>query len=254
MNYWKAERMKYRHTFMMPTAVLMPLAGIAAAAVLTAQYFVMDSYNWWYMMLAPGTIAILCGMIGEKDRRQKNRTICALPIRLGKVWDAKVLTAAGASGLSMLVLWAGTMLTAAVLGMGQEGAAAGAAGAGRWLLAAVLIWITSLWQIPLCLWLTHKLGSFVMLLVHLSACALLSAVVSLQSWFWVLPAGITPRLMCVVLRILPNGLAAKEGNLTFSPELLSPDALWAGIFSALGWLAFLWFFCRRSYERQVRRG
>lgn len=254
MNYWKAERMKYRHTFMKPTAVLMPLAGIAAAAILTAQYFVMDCYNWWYMMLAPGTIAILCGMIGEKDRRQKNRTICALPICLGKVWDAKVLTAAGASGLSVLVLWAGTMLTALFLGMGQAGAADGSAGAGRLLLAAALIWVTSLWQIPLCLWLTQKLGSIVMLLIHLSVYALLSVVLSLQSWFWVLPAGITPRLMCVVLRILPNGLAAKEGNLTFSPELLSPDVLWAGILSSLGWLAFLWLFGRRSYERQVEKG
>ncbi len=253
MNFFKAEALKYRHTFLGPAAAGMALADILAAAVLTAQYFAMDSYNWWYMLLYPGTIVILCAMIGGKDRRQDNRTIYSLPVRQGRIWDAKIQVAMAASGLSMLVMLFGMIVTAAFLEWGLGYTFICPPTIGMQLVAAGVIWLTSLWQIPLCLWMSQKLGVFAMFLVHMILYSVFSIFLSLRSFFWVIPAGITPRLMCVVLKILPNGLPVADGSETFAPALMQGSAVFCGILSSLVWFALLWLLSRRSFERQVKK-
>ena len=67
----------------------------------------------------------------------------------------------------------------------------------------------------------------------------------------IFPGAIPARLMCVVLKVLPNGLLAKEGMATFALELLDERMVGAGILSALFWFIFLWFLSRKIYERRV---
>lgn len=254
MKFWKAETMKYRHTFLKPLAVGMPLVCILLAAVLTAQYFVSDAYNWWYMMLYPGTLAVICGMIGSKDRKQGNRTIASLPVRQGRIWDAKLLTAAAASGISMGVMLAGTLLLSFLLEWGLGYVLQDAVTIPMQLLGAAVIWFSSLWQIPLCLWMTQRMGVFAMFLLHMVLYIGLSATVSLQTWFWMIPAAITPRLTCVLLKILPNGLPAAEGSETFRAELLSESTLPSGLLASVVWFVLLWLLGRALFERRVQRG
>ena len=92
-QYFLAEKLKYRHTFLPFLIVAMPLMTCLLAAFLTGNYFAVDSFNWWYMIMFPGMTAIICAVVGGKDKKQQNRTIFALPVDIGKVWDAKILTA-----------------------------------------------------------------------------------------------------------------------------------------------------------------
>lgn len=253
MNFFRAEALKYRHTFLKPVGIGMACATILAAAVLTAEYFALDSYNWWYMFLYPGTIAIFCAMIGGKDRRQNNRTIYSLPVRQSRIWDAKIQVAMAASGFSMLIMVLGTIVVGALLKWGLGYTFICPPTVGMQLAAAVVIWLTSLWQIPLCLWMSQKMGVFAMFLVHMILYSAFSIFLSLRSFFWVIPAGITPRLMCVILRMLPNGLPAVDGNVTFAPALMQSSSVFMGILSSLVWFAFLWWMSRKTFERQVFR-
>ena len=66
--YFKAEKMKYRHTFLWKLTVLMPAVSALLSAQLTHNYFAMDGYNWWYILMMPGFLAVACGQIGGKDR------------------------------------------------------------------------------------------------------------------------------------------------------------------------------------------
>lgn len=77
--------------------------------------------------------------------------------------------------------------------------------------------------------------------------------VSLEPWFAALPQGITSRLMCAVLSVLPNGLLAVEGQMTYAPELVEDRWLLIGVPAALAWLGVFWLAGRKWFERQVEK-
>ena len=62
-RYFLAEKLKYRHTFLPFLVVAMPLMTCLLAAFLTGNYFAVDSFNWWYMMMFPGMTAIANGIL-----------------------------------------------------------------------------------------------------------------------------------------------------------------------------------------------
>ena len=102
-QYFKAEALKHRHTVLRKLLILMPVICVALAAFLTC-IFAVDGYNWWYMGMYPGFVALVCGTICEKEKKMKNRAILALPCDMGRVWDAKVLYGILMSGAAMLLL------------------------------------------------------------------------------------------------------------------------------------------------------
>ncbi|MDO4338716.1 MAG: lantibiotic immunity ABC transporter MutE/EpiE family permease subunit [Eubacteriales bacterium] len=249
--YFQAEKLKYKHTFLNGVVVLMPLISVFLSAMLTYNYFAVDSYNWWYMGLYPGMLGILCGMLGGKDKRKKNFTIWSLPCSMGKIWDAKVLLGAVLSGIAAGV----TVLLTVIMGQFMESALHMTffirPSLTVQLAAGLLMWITTLWQIPFCLLLSQKMGTFLMLLFHMGSYSIISGTVSLKNWFILLPGAITSRLMCPVLGILPNGLPAVEGQMTYSPQLMEPQNLLLGIPAAALWFLLLWLAGRKWFERQV---
>ena len=113
------------------------------------------------------------------------------------------------------------------------------------------MWLTTLWQIPFCLFLSQKMGMFPMLLVHMGSYTVIGVTMSLKPWFVLFPGAITSRLMCPVLGILPNGLLAVEGQMTYFPEIMESENLLAGVTAALLWFLLFWWGSRNYFERQV---
>ena len=68
-SYMQAEMLKYRHTAIGKLTVLMPVICVVMSAVLTHVYFTIDSYNWWYMGIYPGFVALVSGIISEKEKK-----------------------------------------------------------------------------------------------------------------------------------------------------------------------------------------
>ena len=118
------------------------------------------------------------------------------------------------------------------------------------LSASVILWVVFLWQVPLCLWLQEKFGFMAMLAVNLGLSFTAGIILSLTSCFWAVPYAIPARLMCSVMGILPNGLPARAGSMTFQPELLSAKVVLPGILISIIWFAVFWFATRKWYERQ----
>ena len=250
-RFFKAEQLKYRHTHLRGITVFMPLLTVFLSAWLTHSYFLVDSYNWWYIGMYPGFLGILCGMIGGKDKGKKNHTIWSLPCDMRKIWDAKLLVGAMVSGLSVIIVVFFTILA----GKGMENVLhmqfLAAPSVGAQILAGVVMWLTTLWQIPFCLFLTQKVGAFFMFLIHMGLYSVLSVTVSLKSWFLFFPGAITARLMCPILKVLPNGLLLQPGQMTYSPQLARMENLYFGILAALIWFGLFWCGSRRWFERQV---
>lgn len=250
--YFRAETLKYHNTFLKGAVILMPLASVLLSAWLTHDYFTVDSYNWWYIGLYPGLIGVLCGMIGGKDKKKKNYTIWSLPCSMKKIWDAKVLTGALWSGIAMSGMIILTIVMGKVLEIRMNRTFIVQPTLKAQLAAGMIIWLTSLWQIPFCLFLSQKIGTFLMFLVHMGSYTIISAVISLKPWFAFLPGAITSRLMCPVLGVLPNGLLAREGQMTWSLELMETQNLLIGIPAAVFWFLVFWWGSREDYQRQVK--
>lgn len=250
-NYILAEKLKYRHTFMKKIVIMMPLIVIILSAGLTHEYFAVDSYNWWYMGLYPGMIGIVCGIIGEKDKKKKYNTIWSLPCSMKKIWDAKVIVGAAWSGIAVSFVVILSIVIGKCMKDGLHMMLVIQPTVKAQLVAGFIMWLTTLWQIPFCLWLSQKIGSFMMFIVHMGSYIIFSAIISLKSWFMVFPGAITSRLMCPILGILPNGLLALEGQKTYTPELVEIKNLLIGIPAAVFWLFIFWWGSRKWFKRQV---
>lgn len=248
---YQAELLKNRHTAAEKLAVWMPAAVVFLAAVLTMDYVIIDSYNWWYIGTFPGCTALTCSMVLGKERRQKNRNILSLPIDMRKVWDSKVLYGIRQLAVSVFLLSGAAfcvwMLYTRVFHMKIVSGIT----PERQLAAALILFITGLWQVPFCLLLQQLFGSAAMPLIHVAGYGITAAAVSLKPYFMLLPGAIPARLMCSILHILPNGLLARPGSMTYSPELMEYRWIPVGIISSLIWFFVLWGISRRYFEKKV---
>ena len=251
MKIFQAERMKYRHTSMNRITFLMPFLTVLLAAALTSNFFAVDSYNWWYTGMYPGYLAVMCSIIGGKDKSKKNYTIWSLPCDMKKIWDAKIFTGMVMSGISVSVVVVMTIFIGNVMKMALHVEYIAVPTIFRQLLAGVLMWITSLWEIPVCLFLSQKIGKFLTLIIHVGFYIIMSNFLSLKSFFMLFPGTITARLMCPILGVLPNGLLMQLGSMTYSPELAGMNNLVIGIPAALIWFGVFWILSRKWFGRQV---
>lgn len=157
-NYLQAEWLKYRHSSAGKLCIFMPLVTVITSAFMTHKFFTVDSYNWWYTMMFPGMLSLLCGIVIGKDQKMKNHSLLSIPCDMGRVWDAKVFCAASFGGIGCLFLGSLTILVGYLLEWGLHFQFQIRPSLGAQMLAIVLIWIGFLWMVPFGLFLTRMIG------------------------------------------------------------------------------------------------
>lgn len=252
-QYLKAEALKHKHTSMLKLLILMPVVCAMLAAVLTHVFFAVDGYNWWYMGMYPGLIALSCGMLVGKEKKMKNRAILALPCDMGRIWDAKVLYGILVSGAAMVLLMILVIGIAFLLEHVLNVIFIIRPSLFSQLEAGVLLWLSFGWQIPWCLLLAQRFGRTVMLLLHVILCNVMAIFLSLSPIYMLFPGAIGARMMCPVLGILPNGLPAQSGEMTFAPRLMDSSSIPIGMVASVIWFLLLWGVGRIDYERRMKR-
>lgn len=145
----------------------MQLLTLALAYGISRGNGISSAYNWWYTLMLPGMLTLVVCLIGEKDRKMKNRAVLSLPVRTGSIWDAKILV-----GIKSLLL-ANLFGAAANLILGQYLLPR------SWIpqvleltpvqiaAAAAVMTVTALWQIPFCLWMDQKWGMLPAMIVNI---------------------------------------------------------------------------------------
>lgn len=252
-QYLKAEALKHKHTSMLKLSILMPVVCAVMAAVLTHVYFAVDGYNWWYMMMYTGFIALSGGMIVGKEKKMKNRAILALPCDMGRIWDAKVLYGILASGAAMVLLMILVIVISFLLEHVLNVIFIIRPSLFSQLEAGVLLWLSFCWQIPWCLILAQMLGRTFMFLVHFIFYNVMAIFLSLSPIYMLFPGAIGARMMCPVLGILPNGLPVQSGEMTFAPRLMDSSSIPIGMAASVLWFLLLWGVGRIYYERRMKR-
>lgn len=249
-TYYLAERLKLKHLFSNHLIWIMPVLAVAGTAFFSPAYASINSYNWWYMYLLPGFTALMCCFTCQKDKKLKNRAVAILPVDLKKVWDAKVLVCMRAAALGSTILCLLVLLLVTLAERVFKVTMAVSISPISIILSALVIILLNMWQIPLCLWMAHKTGIYLTIFITLVMNVYGGAETALKSYWLVNPYALLSRVMCPMMKVLPNNLAAREGSFSFSPELLEAWTIPAGIIIGLMWFIALWMVTRRWYGRK----
>ena len=126
-----------------------------------------------------------------------------MPIDLKKIWYAKIITCiiyiVLANTILMVCNVAGGFIIQQIFDISMTISLTQA------LLGTLCIILTSIWNIPLCLWLVKKVGVFATLILNVGMSFILGTLgASTRLWF-VCPYSWVTRLMVPTLGILPNG-------------------------------------------------
>jgi ABC-2 type transport system permease protein len=245
-SYFRSEALKMRYTFVGKLIFLAPVFTILLALVLTPTYFQIDCYNWWYAIILPGSISLGCTLVSAKDMKMKNRAVLPLPVNLKKVWIAKVIVCIVMLTYTSIILFLGSSVLGGALNLNKIGRIPILNG----LAGSLILVITFLWQIPLCLFLSSKLGMFPTILINISAYMILGILAATKSFLWMIPYAIPARLMCPILKVLPNGLPAVKESVTFKTELLSNSVILPGVIITVILFVILTVSTAKWYEGQ----
>lgn len=210
MVYMQSENLKHKRTFVTKLIILAPVITVLMN-IFAPLWFQINSFNWWYVLLYPGFLTLLCALIEQRDSgKLKYRAVFPLPVSLTKVWKAKI-------GMSGIYLVLGNLLFLALnlaggftILMVHELPLT----VSVWQTAAGVICITlvSLWEVPLCLWVSNRLGIFFAVLLNVGVGSVLGIFMATSNLWVICPYSWVPHLMIYVLGILPNGEPVAGGG------------------------------------------
>jgi lantibiotic protection ABC transporter MutE/EpiE family permease subunit len=253
MSYWKAEKLKNAHTVSAKLFWLIPLISISIASLLSAmdaEYYQLNQYNWWYTLFLPMLIILIAGFTQQREKKLKNRAVSSLSVDWKKMWAVKNLYMIRALLYSSFIIYFAQEIISRIFAAGEVRVVTSVSG----FIAVLLCIVLNLWQIPLWLFISEKLGFIPGLLLSLACNMVLGVVAAVEKWWIWIPFSYTGRIMCPVLKILPNGLPAVPESTTFSEWLLDKSAIGAGTGVSLILFAFICVFTAKWYEKRGVRG
>lgn len=212
------EYQKQKRTFTKKAAFSAPIVTMVLCFVLGAgTSFQAGSYNWWYTMLLPGTLSLICAGVVQKDKKKLNyRRMLSLAAEPQRIWLGKIGGCVLLFGISCVVFFVGVTLGGFIFGSSITPA--------KGAEASVLLFVTFLWQIPPCMFLADRLGTFAAVLTALAGNIPCMAFASNGPYWWI-PFAIPPRLMCPVIHVLPNGLPVPANDPLLASSVILPGVL-----------------------------
>lgn len=235
-GYIKAENLKCKRTFARKLVIITPIFMLFLAYI-SGRYFVSSGYNWWYTFIFPGYITLITALVNQNEEKKLHyRAVYSLPVSLHKTWAAKVsligiyVTAASLIHMVGIILGKLTYNTASTIPVPNL------------IAATMLLIITSLWQIPLCLFLAKKIGLTFTVLFNVAGGIALNIILAAKSFWWICPYSFGTRLMCPVLGVLPSGDTIKADSPLMNAEVIPVGVILSVVLFGLLFLATAnWF-------------
>lgn len=161
-KYLCSENLKFKRTFSRKIIVIAPLA-VAVFALIIGGFVWFQSFlmYWWYGLILSGILALVCGLANQREGRgEKYSHVFTMPINLKKFWIAKNV-------ISMWYFFWMQMVLLLIAAISYVLAPATAQFTPIQLLVGVIIiFVTSIWQIPLCTFLSKKIGLYITIMVN----------------------------------------------------------------------------------------
>ena len=230
-KYIRSEWMKHRRTFVMKILILAPVITLLMN-VFAPMWYQQNSFNWWYILLFPGFLTLLCTICEQRDGgKMKYRSLIPLSIKLENVWIAKATVILLFDIAANLVFLSLNMLGGVAVFLIYEipiSISLIQAATGIFYMI-----VASMWEIPVCLWLSKKVGAFATVVINAGIGSFLGVALA-NTKFWIFcPYSWISRLMVPAIGILPNGVPVSEeaGNLPVPVAMIVLALLFSVILS-----------------------
>lgn len=204
-NYISAEKIKQKHTFNNKIIWITPvITTVIAYFLMGSHYLQTAAYNWWYILFLPFTLAYIASSIIKREKRYNYHGLFGIAQNKAYIWYAKIGIGTYYLFLACMI-FCGVMILSGILFISKISVISS-------LLAGLTLFLSFTWQIPLFMILTQKMNLFVSVMFSILFNTLVTCLVAIKSYWFLMPFSIPARLMCPILGIMPNGLMVEEGS------------------------------------------
>lgn len=232
-KYLFSEALKTKRTLLRKSLIFVPILCVSIAYIFSylggegsVKLVFVTSLNHWSLIWMPALIVLITGMFHNLEKNDTEyKAIFSFPISLRKSWISKIIL------LSSFTLLASTFLGILfiMLKLTMIKTPTDSTPFYNCFISIIISWIATLWQIPLCLWLSRKVNFFLLMFISCAANLELGAGKAISSLWWLYPWSWPLRLQSPLLRLHPNGLPIKESNSPLLSQLVIPQGILLGI-------------------------
>ena len=238
-RYIESELLKYKRSLAIKILIIVPIVAAFLGMTMPSKdnANLMFMYNCWYIMLFPFLVAWIPGSNIAKEKKYcYHGMFCVVrdkkKLWLGKVWAALILLVVSMImfvGLAsaIKVLMGGTFTIKTLVG------------------AAIVLFITFAWQVPVGMMLTQKFNIYVATVVSIIGNLIIGVVFIATESIWWLPYGISSRLMCPIISTLPNGV-----HVSTQPQLDNNGVIIPGIILSLIYFIIAMSVTKKMFDKE----
>ncbi|OQR54193.1 lantibiotic immunity ABC transporter MutE/EpiE family permease subunit [Bacillus sp. CDB3] len=246
--YVKSEIIKTKRTNVRKMVLVIPLlcSFIAIAFGFLGgpdilRFSVETIINHWGILWLSVFIALTAGLLDNLEKKSTRfKTIIGSPIDLKKKEMSRVLFLSWLAFLASVCLIVIISIASLLIQTSPY-----LVSLLSCTLAVLLTLITSLWQIPFCLWLSRKTNLFLTLLINCMLNLNLGTLYAPTEHWWLVPWAWPLRLEMPLTHLHSNGIPLPENS-----GLLSNSVIPIAIVLSLLFFCFITFLTSKSFEKQ----
>lgn len=236
-RYFKSEILKQRRTFNGKLFWAGPIiCGVTAFLLMAGNFVQASAYNWWYVLFLPFTFTYISTSMVSREKKHDFHGLFTVSVGKKQLWYAKVSAATMYLILACICFGLLCLVCGLFYGMMIP--------AGRIIGASLILAVTFAWQIPLFMLIALKTNMFVCIFISVFCNLIIACVFAVKSCWWI-PFSIPARLMCPVIKVLPNGLLMEEGN-----PMGNSNVIWIGLVITIILYVVFTVISVKAYERQ----
>lgn len=235
-RFIQAELLKGKRSFGRKGLIIFPLlVSLMAIFLMGGQFTQVGAYNWWYMLLLPMVVGLICTNLIDSDKRFSFYNVNILPFPVSKIWQGKIWTGILYLAFGNGLIFGLTTISGVIFSSQYP--------FWRGITAGIVLTLTWSWQIPFGLFLASRFNSVVTFLGILFLNILCSGQTIAGGDFWYLPFAIPPRMMAPIIGINPNGIPLEAGSplhdtaVIFPGLIITVSLLFIGYFITTKWFS-----------------
>lgn len=215
---FRSEFLKTKRSSVRRIALASPLC-LALLASIQQGYFSLNLFNWFYVVFLPATFALISAAAVSIDNgKHALRAVRSLPIAQEKIWTAKLMVVIGYALCSCLLLGVAVIIIPGIFSLwGTDQIKS--LNILAVFFGIVIMFLTTIWQVPLCFLLTQKFGLMFTVIINLSI-SFSGIFLALKPYWLYCPWAWVNRCMVLLIGVLPNGLPAENIKMVTSYDVV----------------------------------
>lgn len=245
--YLKSEMIKTKRTNIRKIILIIPLICSLLALAFNAlgrpeiiRLSAETIINHWGILWLPAFIALTAGLLNNLEKKSTSyKTIIGLPINLQKKEMSRILFVTGLVALGSLLLIVVISLVSLFIQTTPY-----LVPLSSCITAVILMFITSLWQVPFCLWLSRKTNFFITVLLNSMLNLNLGTFFAPTEDWWFIPYSWHLRVQMPLTKLHSNGIPLPAND-----ELLSSSVIPVALVLSIFFFCLLTFLTIKSFNK-----